>query len=248
MLARSDQAAERALALDPDSLEAANELALHRAERGDLVRAFREAQELVRRRPDSAVAHHLLSYVLRYAGVLDEAGRQCDMTTLLDPLVGGSCSATFMEAGNYKRAMDYIRKDFSSEWSKAHGVDILVRQGRYEKALQVGAPQNEWAASYTMLLACVQHRPATEITALATQVQPNDDPEVSYFFAAHLAYCGQAEQALRMLDGAVQANYCSYPAIDIDPLLENIRGRPEFAEIRTRAMACNRRFLSETKH
>jgi len=85
MLARSDQAAERALDLHPDSLEAANELALHRAERGDLARAYREAQELVRRRPDSAVAHHLLSYVLRYAGVLDEAGRQCDMTTLLDP-------------------------------------------------------------------------------------------------------------------------------------------------------------------
>jgi serine/threonine protein kinase len=128
VLAHSDQAAERALALDPDSLEAANELALHRAERGDLARAYREAQELVRRRPDSAVAHHLLSYVLRYVGVLDEAGRQCDMTTLLDPLVGGSCSATFMEAGNYKHAMDYVRKDFSSEWSKAHGVDICVRE------------------------------------------------------------------------------------------------------------------------
>ena len=152
-----------------------------------------------------------------------------------------------MEAGNYKHAMDYVRKDFSSEWSKAHGVDILVRQGRYEQALKVGAPKNEWAASYTMLLACVQHRPAKEIAALAGQVQPNDDPEVSYFFAAHLAYCGQAESALRMLDGAVRANYCSYPAIDLDPLLENVRGRSGFGEIRARAMACNRRFLSDTK-
>src|SRR5262249_21453753 len=134
MLARSDQAAERALGLDPDSLEAANELALHRAERGDLVRAYHEAEELVRRRPDSWVAHHLLSYRPRYAGLPGGAGRQCHMTTQLDPLVGGSCSATFMEAGNYKRAMDYIRKDFSSEWSKAHGVDILVRQARYEQA------------------------------------------------------------------------------------------------------------------
>jgi len=247
MLLRSDDACERALALDPDSLDAANELALHRAERGDLKRAYREAQQLVQRRPDSAVAHHLLSYVLRYAGVLDEAGRQCDTTTLLDPLVGGSCSATFMEAGNYKHALDYVRKDFSSEWSKAHGVDILVRQGRYEEALKVGAPKNEWASSYKMLLACVQHKPAAEVVALAAQVQPNDDPEVSYFFAAHLAYCGQAAPALQMLDSAVRADYCSYPAMDSDPLLANLRGRSEFAEIRSRAMACNRRFLSETK-
>jgi serine/threonine protein kinase/DNA-binding winged helix-turn-helix (wHTH) protein len=247
MLLRSDDACERALALDPDSLDAANELALHRAERGDLKRAYREAQQLVERRPDSAVAHHLLSYVLRYAGVLDEAGRQCDTTTLLDPLVGGSCSATFMEAGNYKHALDYVRKDFSSEWSKAHGVDILVRQGRYEEALKVGAPKNEWASSYKMLLACVQHKPAAEVVALAAQVQPNDDPEVSYFFAAHLAYCGQAAPALQMLDSAVRANYCSYPAMDSDPLLASLRGRSEFAEIRSRAMACNRRFLSETR-
>src|SRR5262249_39946387 len=60
MLERSDQAAEQALTLDPDSLDAANELALHRAERGDLVRAYKEAEELVRRRPDTAIAHHFL--------------------------------------------------------------------------------------------------------------------------------------------------------------------------------------------
>ena len=242
MLSRSDDACEHALALDPDSLDAANELTLHRTERGDLTRAYREAQELVRRRPDSAIAHHLLSYVLRYAGVLDEAGHQCDLSILLDPHVGGSCSATFMEAGNYKRALDFVRKDFSSEWSKAHGVDILVRQGRYEEALKVGAPKNEWASSYTMLLACVQHKPLAEAAALAAQVQPNDDPEVSYFYAGHLAFCGQTEAALHMLDAAVKANYCSYPAMDSDPLFANIRGRQEFADIRERGNACNRNF------
>jgi serine/threonine protein kinase len=246
-LLQSDRAAERALELDPDSLDAASELALHRSERGDLVRAYREAQDLVRRRPDSAVAHHLLSYVLRYAGVLDEAGRQCDITLSLDPQVGGSCSATFMEAGNYKRALDFVRKDFSSEWSKAHGVDIFVRQARYQEALKVGAPKNEWVGSYTMLLACVQHKPAAEVTALATQVHADDDPEVTYFFAGHLAFCGQIDSALRMLDSAVSANYCSYPALENDPLFTNLRGNREFAVIRSRAIACNQRFVSETK-
>jgi len=90
-------------------------------------------------------------------------------------------------------------------------------------------------------------RPRKSPPSQAKSNRTIDDPEVSYFFAAHVAYCGQAESALRMLDGAVRANYCSYPAIDLDPLLENVRGRSGFGEIRARAMACNRRFLSDTK-
>jgi serine/threonine protein kinase/DNA-binding winged helix-turn-helix (wHTH) protein len=244
MVQKSDEACEHALALDPDSLEAANELALHQVERGDLIPAYRQAQEQLRRHPDSGVAHHLLSYVLRYAGVLDEAGRQCDTAALLDSLAAGSCTTTFMEAGNYKHALDFTRKDIASEWSKAHSIDILVRQGKYQEALNIGAPKNEWASSYRMLMACLQHRPSDEIAALASQVQPNDDPEASYLFAGHLAHCGQTQSAVRMLDSAVRANYCSYPAIDSDPLLANIRPLPEFADVRSRAIACNRRFLA----
>jgi len=93
MLLRSDDACERALALDPDSLDAAKRTGFASGRAWRLKRAYGEAQQLVQRRTDSAVAHHLLSYVLRYAGVLDEAGRQCDTSALLDPRVGGSCSA-----------------------------------------------------------------------------------------------------------------------------------------------------------
>jgi serine/threonine protein kinase/DNA-binding winged helix-turn-helix (wHTH) protein len=246
MLRRSDYACERALALDPDSIGAASELALHRAERGELVRAYQEADALARRHPDSAVAHHLVNYVLRYAGALDEAGKQCDITSSLDPLVGGSCATTFMEAGNYRRALDFIRKDYSSEWSRAHAVEIFVRAGRNEEALKIGPPKvAEWENSYKMLLTCVAHGPSTQIADLATKVQSSDDPEVSYFFAGHLAFCGQTNAALRMLDSAVKAKYCSYPAMESDPLFANIRGFQEFSGIRARGSACNRNFRAE---
>jgi len=49
-----------------------------------------------------------------------------------------------------------------------------------------------------------------------------------------------------MLKQAVQGGYCSYPAIDSDPMLAGIRGRPEFAAIRSEGIACQKKFLAES--
>ncbi len=75
MMKRYDAAMERALSLDPNYVAAGAGLIVSRVERGDLVAAHRSATDLVRRRPDTVEAQFVLSYVLRYAGLLDEAGR-----------------------------------------------------------------------------------------------------------------------------------------------------------------------------
>ena len=245
MLRRSDAAAERALALDPDSIGAVNELAIHDTERGELVKAFQLTQTMVRRRPDSAQAHHALSYVLRYAGLLQEAAQQCETAHLLEPEVSfGSCSTTFMELGDYGRARDNLRKDLSSEWSKAHAVEILLRQGRGDEAVKIGAPRIPGWESYTMLLACVQHKPQEQVQSLAKAVKSSEDPEINYFFAAHLAYCGQTEASLSLLKMAIQGNHCSYPAMDNDPLFASVRGALQWAELHSAAVQCQQDFLA----
>jgi len=245
MLQLSDAAAERQLALDPDSPEAAAELVLHRAERGELVKAHQQALELLRRRPDNPNNHHLLSYVLRYGGSIEEAGRECDMVTLLaTKIIWGSCSTTFMQLGNYTRAMDFVRKDLSSEWSKAHAVEVLLRAGKTQEAIRIGPPQIPHWDSYKMLLACARQAPAPEIAALATHVESDDDPEVNYFFAAHLAYCGQTQAAIHMLDSTIKANYCSYPAIDKDPFFDKLRTNPDYLAVRSTAITCHQNFLA----
>lgn len=245
MLQLSDAAAERQLALDPDSPGPVAELTLHRAERGELVKAHRQAQELVRRRPDNPNNHHVLSYVLRYGGSLEEAGRECDMVVLLaSKIVWGSCSITFMELGNYQRAKDFIRKDLSSEWSKARAVDVLLREGKTQEAIKIGPPQIPHWGSYKMLLSCAQREPDSQIKALTAGVEIDDDPEVNYFFAAHLAYCGQTNESLRLLKLAIDANYCSYPAMDLDPFFDKIRTAPGFANVRAAAIACHENFVA----
>jgi len=73
---------------------------------------------------------------------------------------------------------------------------------------------------------------------------PARDPETLYVNAAVLSFSGQAGAALRQLREAIQGNYCSYPAMDQDPLFDPIRQRPEFAALHQAAVQCQQNFLA----
>jgi hypothetical protein len=77
-------------------------------------------------------------------------------------------------------------------------------------------------------------------------VKPSSDPETNYFSAAHLAYCGQKPAALEMLRTAIHGGYCSYPALDSEPLFESIRNEPEFQDARKAGMDCQQDFVKRS--
>ena len=107
MMKRYDAALERALSLDPNYVAAAAGLMVSRVERGELVAAYRSAVDLVARRPDSADAQFVLSYVFRYAGLLNEAAERCDTALVLDRKMQTnglrSCAMVFILRGDYPR-------------------------------------------------------------------------------------------------------------------------------------------------
>ena len=82
---RATNAYQRALTLDPNRIVAAGQLITNRVERGELGKAYQQAQALVQRRPDAAEAHFVMSYVYRYAGMLEQATQECDKALALDP-------------------------------------------------------------------------------------------------------------------------------------------------------------------
>jgi len=247
MMERGSAALERALRLDPAYIEATAFLTGWYVEAGDLAKADREAEGLLHRRPDNADAHYILSYTLRYAGLLDESSTQCDLSFALDPHTQTSglrsCAITFALRGDYQRAQDYLKIDPNSDFSKAILLTTLLRAGKEKEALQIGPPHIPQWKSYDLLPACIQRKSGPEVGAAIAQISA--DPEANYLAAANLAYCGQTDAALRLLKQAVAGNYCSYPAMDIDPLLDKVRARPEFAEIRSAGLACQQTFVRE---
>ena len=136
----------------------------------------------------------------------------------------------FLLRGDYPRTMNYLRTDQGTDFVKALTMDMLARQGKTQEALQLGSPNIPAWKSYDMLLACLARKPSSEVAALAESVRASDDPELNYFAAAHLAYCGLTDAAFDMLRRAINGNYCSYPAIEADPLFANLRATPKYAE------------------
>jgi Tfp pilus assembly protein PilF len=245
---------EHALALDPNLIHSAAHLTRIRAERGQVGTAYKEAANLVRRRPENAQAHFTLAYVLRYAGLLHQAARECDAALALDP--GNydfrSCSFIFFELGNTRRALEYLQLDSGSQWTASVLPAILVRQGNMDEARAAAnkiSPTPAWFAG--LLQACLQPVSASEMDRLTSAAEPallaQRDPEFRYYHGSLLAWCGEEQTAAKLLHSAIAQNYCSYTALYTDPALVRLRPTPMFAALAAEARQCQERFMVETK-
>ncbi|MGA8763540.1 MAG: protein kinase [Candidatus Sulfotelmatobacter sp.] len=249
---RSNAAYERALVLDPNLIDAAGNLITNHVERSESNKAYKQAEELVKRHPKSADAHFTLSYVLRYAGLLEEAGHECDVAIALAPgnFAFRSCAWSFFQLGKTGRAMDFIRLDAGSEWSNRSVVFVLLRAGNLEEARQATKRMVDTPAWHRDLLeACLSAHPDGSLDRIAAQtetaVMAQHDPETWYEEGSILAYCGKRDIALRLIGGAIEHNYCATTALQTDPLLVKIRGTPEFNHLVSASTDCQKRFLAQ---
>jgi eukaryotic-like serine/threonine-protein kinase len=251
MLKRSDSAMERALALDPNLTDAAGQLITNRAERGEIGNAYSEALALVKRRPDSAVAHFVLGYVLRYVGLLEESAHECDTALALDRgnYQFRSCSWAFMQLGQPQRAMEFVRLDAGSEWAARQTAFILMSQGKLAEARQtIQGTSDAPLMGGDLLQACLDRQQTSQLDRAVQKIETAalavDDPEPRYWCGAVLSYCRQKEAALRLLRSAVEHNYCAYTALQTDPLLVKFRETREFSKLLSAAKECQNKFLA----
>ena len=245
MFQLSNSACERALALDPNLTIAAGQLITNRVERGELGKAYEAAQALVKRRPENAQAHFVLSYVYRYAGMLEEATKECSTAIGLDPAnyIFRSCAWAFMELGKTDRAADFIRLDAGSEWAAYVAPSLLLREGKIPEAREA-VKHMPTAPRYhrDLLESCLGLRPTSDLDRIAhdseTSFPADPDPETWYYEGALFAYCGKTQAAIHLLQSAIQNNYCSYSNLLTDPLLAKFRADPAIDKLLTAAREC----------
>jgi len=255
MFDRGIHAYERAVSLDSDFLLAAAHLARNRVERGDLVTGYKEAEALVARRPNNAQAHFTLSYALRYAGLLQDAGKECDIALRLDPGDYGlrSCAIVFAELGRPQRAMDFLSLDTDSEWARNVLPWILLRKGDLAEARSAADKATNDATWFGGLLqSCIAPGAAVDMDRLDSvvrnampQLMEQRDPEFHYLQGSLLAFCGERMPAARLLRKAIAQNYCASEALSADPLLQKLRPYPEFDQLLSASQSCQKRFMEE---
>jgi TolB-like protein len=248
---RSNAAYQRALSLEPGRVGAAGFLATNEVEMGQLDKAYQSARDLVARRPDNAFAHYSLAYVLRYAGLLDQAQRECDAAVAIDSgnFNWRSCAFAFFEAGKMAAAEQYLNKDAGSEWSNAVIVSVLMREGRMREAHEAAEKMTKnptWMREF--LLGCLNKAPSEAIHSLAERAQDDllweQDSELKYYQGAVMAQCGEKKIAFAFLRKAVEQRYCGYQALRADPLLAGVQGDAEFREIEQAAGECQKKFMA----
>jgi serine/threonine protein kinase/tetratricopeptide (TPR) repeat protein len=248
MFQRSNAALEKALALDQNLVDAAGQLVVNRIDRGELTKAYEAAQELVKRRPENARAHFAMAYAQRYAGMLEQSAKECDMAITLDPAnyQFRSCAWVFMELGRFDRASQFLQLDAGSEWVNYALPSLLLRQGKIGEAREAVKRMPTTPRYHRNLLDACLNNPS-ELDRLAREAETSPpteaDPELSYYQGAIFAYCGKKEAAFHMLSLAIELNYCAYSNLLSDPLMRSLHSDRRFDEILTAAHSCQQAVL-----
>lgn len=244
----SEDASAHAASLDP--LGTANWITL-RTERGDLQGAWNLARNLLALRPDSWDSHFEMSYVYRYAGLLDKAAMECNAGLTADPgnPILRSCSKVFMYRGDYARAEVFVDLDGSSGWSVRQRMQFALRQKKDAEALALARLATDTGYhDADIARARLENQPPavldrTGATAVA-YAERQSDSEDEYEVGAMLSFAGQSDRALRVLGDAVRRGYCAVPMLESDPLLAGLRERPQFRALESQAATCQRNFLA----
>jgi tetratricopeptide (TPR) repeat protein len=246
---KSLAAHRRALELDPGMLGAARQIVTFQTESGDLASAYAAARRLLADFGPAPETHFTLSYVLRYGGLLEDSQRHCELALTRDPQDPRlrSCGYAYLYAGELARVMDYFKLDEGSYFVHWATVLYQLRRDDREAALHV-VLQAADEPIRRLMQPCLQGVRGEALDGVVTEFvqhwQRSEDPETAYAVAPILHFCGRSAEALRFVERGVDHQYCSYPALDLDPIWKGLRDDPEFQRIRTKAKACHDRFRS----
>jgi TolB-like protein len=243
---KSRAAYERAHALDPDLVYATRGLVVGDVENGNLVEADKAARELVRRRPGDADARFTLSYVLRYAGLLEDSARECEAARAADPHRRGlrSCAMVFAGLNRYDEALTYTRVDAGSNWSR--DVEGIIALSRGKRDAGLASLRQGDGGDIAAMITGEGGAEATQRSAdrLEELDGVNPDPENHYIYAQFAAAAGQKDFALKLLRRAVEGGYLWHEGMAREPLFDGIRKDPEFEKIRQDSIRKQKEFLA----
>jgi len=244
---KSLAAYRKALELDPDLITAARSIVTQRAEAGDLEGAYLDARRLLEHFGPGADTHFTVSYVYRYGGLLEDSQRHCELARNHDPKNPRlrSCGYAYLYDGKLSPVMDYFKLDEGSYFVHWATVLYSLRVDDRAAALHAARLASD-EPTRRLMQPCLEGAQGAALDAQVAEFishwQLSDDPETAYAIAPMLVYCGRPQDALQFVDRGVDGHYCSYPALDRDPIWTELRDDPGFQRIRTKAIACHERF------
>lgn len=237
---KSEEALERALALEPDQIEARLEKAFRMIDnegRGE--EAIPILRGILQTNGSNALAHWHLSQAYRYGGALTESIDEAENAVRLDPdVMSDTTLNTYFYAGFYDKFLDSMRHKpegartcFYRGLAYVYLKDHARAATEFDRAFELDSTYPHAVVGRTIKAALEGQ--AAEGERLLREFERGKnitDGEMLYKLAQAYALLGIKEDALRLLRRAVEQNFFCYPYFAADPLLDNLRGERAFHE------------------
>jgi DNA-binding winged helix-turn-helix (wHTH) protein/TolB-like protein/Flp pilus assembly protein TadD len=241
---KAKAAFDHALALQPAQIETRAYLANFLTDTGKVEQAVPILREALKSNPSHAELHWELGYAYRFAGMLRESVSECERGRQLDPNVKLNSSAlnAYLYLGEYNEFLqslpqnnqlpfhffyrgfaEYYKKDFSSavaDFDHSYDLNSELLQAQVGKAISDAIGHQE--SKGLEILHAAERRVRTRGVG---------DPEAIYKLAQAYLVLGDKTSALRVLRHSIENGFFPYPYFETDPLLDSLRGDPQFTSL-----------------
>jgi DNA-binding winged helix-turn-helix (wHTH) protein/TolB-like protein/lipoprotein NlpI len=241
---KARQAYDRALELDPSQIEARIFKANLLTDTGYVEEAVPLLRVVIGTSPNLAQAHWNLAYAYRFGGLLRESIKEGELSRQINGEIKADNSVFngYFYDGQYEKFIQSLpaREDsayvtfyrglghyYLNQWKeavahfdRAYQLDKTLMPAQIGKALSLGLAGR--TASGLNLLKEAEKKIINSGVA---------DAEGVYKIAQAFAALNDRPPALRLLRRSIEGGFFCYPYFTNDPLLDNLRGEAEFAEL-----------------
>ena len=251
---KAQAAYEKAIALNPALVEPRIYMANLLTDTGRVEQAVSMLRSVLQDSPNNAEAHWELGYAYRFAGMLQESVAECEKARQNNPQVKISSAAmnSYLYLGEYEKFLqslpvnDFVyilfyhglaeyylnhREQAARDFDRAFERDPSLLPANVGKALSYSIKHDN--ARGLKLLQQTEDR---------IEERGVSDPEGIYKVAQAYAVLGDKVSALHMLRHSIGGGFFCYPYFVRDPLLQNLRGEPEFQELMKQALRRHEQF------
>ena len=246
-LALAEQAARKAIALNPRSFEASLALGGVYTEEGRNAEALRILRDAVTLAPNSALAWRILGYVSHYAGLTDPAEAAWHRARDLDP---SPAQAYWMHGrmllyqGHADQSEQEVRRALARYPDQFKLLTFLgyflYYEGKTDEAEQVLAralnASGAQGSDEPIVVAAIVYASRGERGKIDPRIfryKPEEilDGDMAEWIGAIYALLGEKDPALAFLRQAVRRGNHNYPWFQRDKSWDKMRGDPEFQRI-----------------
>ncbi|MHA2329927.1 MAG: tetratricopeptide repeat protein, partial [Candidatus Hodarchaeales archaeon] len=230
----------KALSLNNELLSALSNLAGLYTDIGRTEKAVELAQGSLKINPNNAWTHFRLSYIYRYAGMLNESEKEAEIALKLDPKNPRlrSTGLTYLYLGKYEKALAAFDLDKGSAFTLGFKGATFLRAGESDLALECFnrvlemEPEGTLGFSAAGLKAYVEKDIEEGFRSARRYEQLNPrDAEVLYDIAFIYGLMGEKTECVRVLEKVIKNGFFNYPFMMRDPFFDNIRDDPEFQRV-----------------